>query len=368
MIRVALCVVIFVTAALTLRPTPAAADPCAGNPSSHAFGQSFPSSSAQVTRWEGTVCSVARHGLVLGITRFRTSPAAPFVRLMHDARVSEIYVYYHDGLAFFDIQDFSTGLMVLDAGDCPPTLGTRILSDRACLEVRDRGLAYKTDSASRRGEELVIWGVNKSVNYKYVVEWRLRDDGVITGRVGATGENLASHHGMPHVHLVTWRLDVDLAGAGRDTVRELTHVESDADDTGHDTVRVLTVEGGRRWSTGGFRYWRINDATLQNAQGNPTGLRLMPTRSGSARHEYAYTMSDVWVTRGGTSKTAQMFADDLPTYAGNAESIEDTDVVVWYSTPIHHVPRDEDDLGATQVMFTEFTLMPENLFDASPLP
>lgn len=368
MIRAALCVAAFLTVAFTLLPSPAAADPCAGHPS-HAFGQSFPSSGAPVTRWEGTVCSVGVHGLVLGITRFRTSPAKSFVRLMHDARVSEIYVYYHDGLDFFDIRVFSTGLMTLSTVDCPPALGTLIMNRRACLEVRDRGLAYKTDASSRRGEELVIWGVNRSYNYKYVIEWRLRDDGIIAGRVGATGENLGGdHHDMPHVHLITWRLDVDLAGASRDTVRELTHVESPSDDTGADTVRVLAVEGGRPWSARGFRYWRINDATLKNAQGNPTGLRLMPTRQGTARHEPAYTKSDVWVTRGGTSKTAQMFADDLPTYAGNAESIADTDVVLWYSTPIHHVPRDEDDLGATQVMYAEFALVPENLFDASPIP
>jgi Cu2+-containing amine oxidase len=151
-------------------------------------------------------------------------------------------------------------------------------------------------------------------------------------------------------------------------VRGLTHVESPTDETAHDSVRVLTVEGGRRWAPGGFRYWRINDATLVNAQGNPTALRLVPTRTGSARHERAYTMSDVWVTRPGVTKTGQMLASRLPSYAGDAASIESTDVVLWYSTPIHHVPRDEDDMGATQAMFAEFTLMPENLFDASPLP
>jgi primary-amine oxidase len=366
MVRV-LCVIALWVCLLTLATAPAAANPCTGNPS-QTFSQSFPSSETAVTRWEGTVCSVGVHGLVLGITRFRTSPDASYVRLLHDARVSEIYVYYHDGLDFFDVRHFSSGLMTLTSADCPPSRGTLIIGNRACREVRDRGLAYKTDVASRRGEELVIWGVNKSANYKYIIEWRLRDDGVITGRVGATGENLASHHDVPHVHLVTWRLDVDLAGAGRDTVREVTHVESPSTGTGHDTVRVLTVEGGRAWSPAGFRYWRVNDATLRNGQGALTGLRLVPTRTGTARHVQAYAMSDVWVTRGGPGKAVELAADELPDYAGDADSVTDTDVVLWYSTPIHHVPRDEDDVGATQAMFVEFSLVPENLFDASPLP
>ncbi|MBI1734756.1 MAG: hypothetical protein HYR51_06245 [Candidatus Rokubacteria bacterium] len=369
MIRLALRVAVLVMVALGSRPAPADADPCTGNVS-HVFTQPFPSSSAEVTRWSGAVCSVAKHGLVLGITRFRPSPAVASVKMLYDARVSEIYVYYHDGLAFLDIQHYSTGLLPLDTVDCPVALGTRILGGRACLEVRDRGLAYTTGDRSRRGEELVIWGVNRSANYKYVIEWRLRDDGVIVGRVGATGQNLAGHHDVPHVHLITWRLDIDLGGASGDTVREITHVESSSDDTARDTVRMLTVEGGRTWSAAGLRYWRINDSTLQNAQGNPTGLRLLPSRSGTGRHVYPHTMSDVWVTRGGSGKGVQLAADALPTYAADAQSIDGADIVLWYSTPIHHVPRDEDDdpLGATQVMWADVTLVPENLFDASPLP
>lgn len=366
MIRILLGTAALLVSALTLVPTPAEADPCAGRPS-HVFSQPFPSSADEVTRWSGTVCAVGKYGLVLGITRFRTSPGSAFVRMLHDARVAEIYVYYHDGLDFFDIQDSSTGLIELDTVDCPTALGTRILDNRACLEMRDRGLAYRTDSASRRGEELVIWGVNKSSNYKYVLEWRLRDDGIITGRVGATGTNLLTHHGVPHVHLVTWRLDVDLAGAAGDTVREITHVESDSDNTARDTVRVLEVEGGRSWSATGFRYWRITGGSRRNAQGNPTALRLVGARHGTGRHDRPYTMSDVWVTLGGASKTAQMIADNLPVYA-DGQAVRDADVVLWYSSGIHHVPRDEDDLGATQIMWVDVSLVPENLFNASPLP
>lgn len=63
-----------------------------------------------------------------------------------------------------------------------------------------------------------------------------------------------------------------------------------------------------------------------------------------------------------------MFAPDLNTVYDNNQSVVGQDIIVWYTGGIHHVPRDEDDFGATQVMMEGFRLIPENLFDASPLP
>jgi primary-amine oxidase len=235
------------------------------------------------------------------------------------------------------------------------------------MEVRDHGLAYKTDSAARRGEELVLWGVTKSGNYKYLMEWTLRDDGVVEGRVGATGENLETKHDVPHVHAITWRLDIDLNRAAGDSVGEVTHVESSVDRTARDTTTLITTEGSRTWSPTGFRYWKIRDATLTNAQGNRTGLRLIPARSGTQRNDLPYTMADFWVTRFPDDKT-QMSAPGLPVYVSDRASVAERDIVVWYTGGIHHVPRDEDDAGPTQLMSGSFMLVPENLFDASPIP
>ncbi|MGQ0658127.1 MAG: copper amine oxidase [Chromatiales bacterium] len=347
-------------------PRPAGANPCISpDPADTVlFSQGFPTTATEVTRWEGLVCSVGNQGLALGLTAFRKSPSAPFIQIFHDARVSEVFVHYHNGTQFFDIRDFSTGLMTLGA-ECA---GTLILADRACLEVRDRGLAYKTDFNARRGEELVLWGVTRSANYKYLMEWTLRDDGVVVGRVGATGENLVGKHDVPHIHTITWRLDIDLNGFEGDSVREVTHIESPLNKTARDSVALITTEGGRVWSASGFRYWRINDATLTNAQGHSTGLRLIPVRSGMSRHDRAYTRKDFWVTRHTGSKTTQMFAGALPSYVANQQSVVAQDVVVWYTGAIHHVPRDEDDFGATQVMSESFRLEPQNLHDQSPFP
>lgn len=49
------------------------------------------------------------------------------------------------------------------------------------------------------------------------------------------------------------------------------------------------------------------------------------------------------------------------------ESVTTGDLVVWYTSSIHHIERDEDDDGPTQAMHVGFRLAPANLFSASPL-
>jgi Cu2+-containing amine oxidase len=47
--------------------------------------------------------------------------------------------------------------------------------------------------------------------------------------------------------------------------------------------------------------------------------------------------------------------------------VDSGDLVLWYTSSIHHIERDEDDEGATQAMYVGFQLVPANLFSASPL-
>ena len=79
----------------------------------------------------------------------------------------------------------------------------------------------------------------------------------------------------------------------------------------------------------------------------------------------------MWVTR---YKWNEMDARNLPTYISPAESVANTDIVLWYRGSMHHHPRDEDGefignawSGEAHVMWTGFMLMPFNLFDRTPL-
>jgi Cu2+-containing amine oxidase len=106
----------------------------------------------------------------------------------------------------------------------------------------------------------------------------------------------------------------------------------------------------------------------------------MPYRMGNARH-YANDMEnctrhDFWVTR---NRPNEFKYSDLPKYVSKAESIQDTDVVIWYSTAAHHEPRSEDGemqpganggkrwVGATSVMWSMFELRPRDFWDRTPL-
>ena len=359
----------FVLAAVAavVAPRAADADPCAGNASAFRTEQAFPAGGPEETRWRVRGCSVGPYGLVIGITSVRRAPTSAFVQVFNDARVSEIFVIYNNAVQFFDITDFSSGLMQLNTSiECPAARGVLLAGGTVCREVRDRGLSFKTDTASRRGQQLVLWGVIQSANYKYLVEWTFRDDAVVEARVGATGTNLAGNHDVAHMHSVTWRLDIDLNGPGGDSVRESRHRESATAETATDSEVSITMEGSRVWSPTQFTTWNIYDATLVNAQGKRSSFRLTPLRTGTSRHDVPYTQRDFWVTRV-NSKGGEVSARDLPDYVSDLQSVSGQDIAVWYTAAIHHEERDEDDNGATQLLPVGFLLKPHDFFGSSPL-
>ena len=94
-------------------------------------------------------------------------------------------------------------------------------------------------------------------------------------------------------------------------------------------------------------------------------------RGGAAQHYEDYAQSDFWVTR---NRAFESLYKLVPTYV-NAESVMDTDVVIWHMSPVHHEPRDEDGYidsrgiwrGVALLMWSGIDLRPRNLFDSTPL-
>ena len=319
------------------------------------------------TTWDLCFRLMQPFGLVVQRAQFRREPGAPFVLVLFDGRISEIFVPYHPGLPrFFDISNANPPLLTLDATDCPPPR-TLIGNGKVCREIRDRGLAWKDDGLSRRGEELALWSVLDAGNYNYILEWAFRDDGSIAVRAGSTGPKL---HGpddpVGHMHSMSWRLDIDLNGAGGDSVFRTEHIEdlsenpSDADDN----ETLIATEGGRTWVDTSFSSLDIEDDTLQNGRGRPTSYELVPYRTGTGRQSEDFTKSDFWVT---VANPSELFARDVTSYV-NGQDTSSADVVVWYTGSEHHENgmRDED-RDAVPVLWTGFELRPKNLFDGTPL-
>lgn len=319
-----------------------------------------------VTTWDLCFSAVSRYGLVIQLADFRKEPAAPFVRVLFDARISEIFVPYHPGTPrFYDVSGGNHPLLTLSTADCPSPR-TIIGGGRVCRELRDRGLAWKDDSLVRRGEELVLWAVIDAGNYNYILEWAFRDDGSIAGRAGSTGPKQGGPNDTRgHMHNFSWRLDVDLNGSASDSVRRTVHKENLAvnPSTATDPEFLMSIEGGRAWEAATFGTLDIGDDFLKNGRGRPTSYELVPYRMGTARHTELFTKNDFWVT---AANATELLAKDLPTYV-NGQNVSSADVVVWYTGSEHHedAMRDED-RDTVPVIWAGFELVPQNLFDRTP--
>ncbi len=361
-----LSLVTFIAAARATAQTPPPSMPCSG---ANLVDQAFPTAGPELTHWRLCWQVINGNGLLIHWAYFRTSPSKPWVFLLWDARVSEIFVPYHDNsFRFYDVE-YGFPPTPIGAKDCPASQGGMVLTGNVCKQVHDRGLSWKADSQVYRGEEVVLWSALAAANYNYVIEWTFRDDGIVMGRVGATSHNFPGKEMEPHVHNPIWRLDVDLNGWPNDSVALGTHTETGL--TATDTEPLIANEKGTLWDPRHFNSLDVSDAFLKNGQGHKTMYQLMPLpTAGLAQHQEPFTINDFWVT---LYNPAEMSAKDLVSYVSPAQPVANADVVLWYRGSVHHHPRDEDGEfiqnrwhGVALIMWTGFMLKPHDLFDHTP--
>jgi len=324
------------------------------------------------SRWHLTVNAVRQFGLVITGASFQKSPGSPFIYVLFDGRLGEIFVPYHQGTNRFPDILFDYPCLTLDQADFPPPrriIGGAMQTRKICKEVREY-LAWMTDARARYGQEVVYFSVLNAANYDYIIEWTFRDDGAILVRGGSTGPKLG---GSPvgHMHNFTWRLDIDLNGAGGDSASLTSHNEDLTITPGPGVVNstdekdLMSVEGGLVWNPRNFNTLLIVDKTLKNGNNRATGYELVPMRSGTARHIEDFTQKDFWVTK---YDSAQSFlADNLPMYVQNRQSTVNQDIVIWYTGSEHHENNSRDeDKNTVPVIWTGFDLVPQNLFNGTP--
>ena len=318
--------------------------------------------------WQLCVAAVQKFGLIVTHARFQKAPSSPFITVLFDGRLGEIFVPYHPGTPRFgDISQFNFPALTLSTADCPSPhviLG----GGRICREIVDYGVAWKDDALVRRGRETLYWAVLDAANYNYIMEWAFRDDGTIVARAGSTGPKLGGPDDTTgHFHSFTWRLDIDLDGPGGDSAFLTKHVENlgVVPSTGSDSSQLVQREGGREWSAARFSSIEIGDSALVNDNGSPTTYELVPVRSGTARLSEAFTRNEFWVTRF-AGANAQLLAVNLPAYVSGQSTIDQNNVI-WYTGSAHHESnmRDED-RQTVPVLWVEFRLIPHNLFEGTP--
>jgi Cu2+-containing amine oxidase len=329
------------------------------------------------TAWLVRYSAVPKYGLSITDAWFRRAPGEPWIKVLYEARVAEIFVPYHPGSPrYHDIQTFNWPVVTAtraDAGCCGRLLGA---PPKVVKEVRDRGVGWKDDQRVYRGRELVLWSTLNAANYNYLFQYGFRDDGTITFRLGATARNLPGAERVAHMHTGIWKVDLDLAGASHDSVLLVRHREPTGNLGAADVAASFNggSEGSADWQAQEFTGLRILDTQTTNANGRNISYDLMPMRVGNARHwgvNETFVQHDFWAIR---YAPGQITAQDLPAYVANGQSVVDSDVVVWHVTPLHHEPRDEDGRyvgnfwqGVALTMWGGFDLRPRNLFSETPL-
>ena len=104
-------------------------------------------------------------------------------------------------------------------------------------------------------------------------------------------------------------------------------------------------------------------------------------RQGTPRHNEQFTRHDLWVSKSHPEKPTEFLFANLPNIVKDEEVVEQTDIVLWCNSAVHHEPRHEDGKpnsgprlwsfddaweGSAIVMWSGFDLRPRNLFDRTP--
>ena len=171
--------------------------------------------------------------------------------------------------------------------------------------------------------------------YRYVSEWRLHANGTIRPRFGFSAVNTSSCVCNVHHHHAYWRLDFDIRSAGNNRVREF----NDPPLVGSSNLHNTNYEVRRPRDPARKRKWRVQNAATGE------GYDIIPGPDdgvATASPDWPFPKGDVWILRyRGSEIDDGVVAIGPPCEAGlddwvNGESIQNTDVVIWYGAHFTH--------------------------------
>ena len=280
-----------------------------------------------------------------------------------------------------------------------------------CMHEEDYGILWKHQDLHsgrtevRRSRRLVISSIATVGNYEYGFYWYLYLDGTIQLEVKLTGimstaalaPGAVDPHAPPiapglaapvHQHLFCARLDMTVDGP----VNEVYEVDVEADPLGpanplgnaftpvtrrldHEQAAQRVVDPARS------RVWKVVNPAARNAVGEPTAYKLVPGASptllahadSSIARRAGFATRNLWVTpfRADERRAAGDFpnqhpgGDGLPRWTEADRSLVGTEVVVWHTFGVTHVPRPED-WPVMPVEYCGFSLVPHGFFDRNP--
>ena len=285
------------------------------------------------------------------------------------------------------------------------------LANAICMHEEDYGILWKHQDLHsgrtevRRSRRLVISSIATVGNYEYGFYWYLYLDGSIQHEVKLTGimstEALAPGERPRHApqvapglaapvhqHLFCARLDFDLDGP----LNEVYEVDVVPDPAGpanpwangfapesHRFEREQDAQ--RRVDPGRGRYWKVVNPDSRNGLGEPVAYKLVPGPAptllagpgSSIARRAGFATQNLWVTpyrvderrAAGDYPNQHQGGDGLPRWTSANRSLVGTDVVVWHTFGVTHVPRPED-WPVMPVEYCGFLLTPCGFFDRNP--
>jgi primary-amine oxidase len=279
---------------------------------------------------------------------------------------------------------------------------------------RDGGLLWRHGLQARRARELVLTAYTTVDNYDYAFNWIFSQDGSIEVKVQLTGmmnvrnvndrrDDERDHVGHPmfahlvapgvkapnHQHFFSFRLDFDIDGPEHNSVLELNterappSPENPKGETFSMTESVLKTEqeAKRMLNFATSRKWRIVSIRATNSLGQFSGYALLP-----GENSFAYPAPDsapslktgfinthLWVTpyspdemhASGDYVNLNLNGQGLPKWTSANRKTEDSDVVVWYTLGVTHIPRTED-WPIMPAHSTGFRVVPAGFFSHNP--
>ncbi|TXI56092.1 primary-amine oxidase [Mycolicibacterium mageritense] len=279
-----------------------------------------------------------------------------------------------------------------------------------CIHEEDNAVLWKHvehggTADVRRMRRLTVSSHMTVANYEYLVYWRFYQDGNIECEVRATGlmvttalrEGEEHPHGILvdnrtyapiHQHFLTARLDLDIDGSGNTVYATETETEPIGPDNPYGlslrqkNTPLRTEEEGKQdfnWET--QRAWKVVNENVTNGLGTHPSYKLVPGAAFPHMFDPASPIfrraeaiaHTVWVTPNHPDERwpSGEFVNQsgpslgLPEWTAANRSIENTDVVVWYTFGIHHIPRPEE-WPIMPVDVCSFWLKPAGFFDRNP--
>mgnify|MGYP001335433844 CR=1 FL=1 len=332
----------------------------------------------------------------------------------------------HNRKNAFDVGEYGIGLMAnaLELGcDCLGEIryfdvflnnsrGEVVRYQHAvCMHEEDTGILWKhydwrtNQTEVRRSRRLVVSFIATVGNYEYGFYWYFYQDGAIGYEVKLTG--VINTGALPpgetrkygtlvapqlyapnHQHFFNVRLDIMVDGPQNSVYEVHTVAEPPGPENPHGNAffaesTLLKTEQEAQQSVDPLnaRYWKIVNPSVRNGLGQPVAYKLAPgenTRSfvdadSSVRRRAGFMGNHLWVTpydpaeqyAAGDYPNQHAGGAGLPAYTAADRSIENTDLVVWYTMGHHHIPRPED-WPVMPVSTIGFMLKPLGFFDRNP--